>query len=175
MEQCQQNSKESKRDVLLEVGLGTRLPCYADSHRESAISPSETSQEAISPVLHEIVAKEFERCKWNMAHNMAHNMSRERFSRCLSRFKTRKQLLWIICVMAQKHIHMPDSIKYSFIIITNILDLCPRSRKCVIPVVCVKLGKMYVVKHNCVTWGVFNDYIMDNYMFRPVLVIFRLS
>jgi len=25
------------------------------------------------------------------------------------------------------------------------------SRKCVIPVVCVKLGKLYVVKHNCVT------------------------
>ena len=34
-------------------------------------------------------------------------------------------------------------------------------RKCVIPVVCMKLGKLYVVKHNCVTWGVFNDYIMD--------------
>jgi len=33
------------------------------------------------------------------------------------------------------------------------------SRKCVIPVVCVKLGKLYVVKHNCVTWGVFNVYI----------------
>jgi len=47
--------------------------------------------------------------------------------------------------------------------------------KCVIPVVCVKLGKLYVVKHNCVTRGVFNDYIMDNYMFRPVLAIFRLS
>jgi len=28
---------------------------------------------------------------------------------------------------------------------------------------------------HCVTWGVFNDYIMDNYMFRPVLAIFRLS
>jgi len=26
-----------------------------------------------------------------------------------------------------------------------------KSRKCVIPVVCVKLGKWYVVKHNCVT------------------------
>ena len=26
-----------------------------------------------------------------------------------------------------------------------------RSRKSVIPVVCVKLGKLYVVKHNCVT------------------------
>jgi len=25
------------------------------------------------------------------------------------------------------------------------------ARKCVIPVVCVKLGKLYVVKHNCVT------------------------
>jgi len=40
---------------------------------------------------------------------------------------------------------------------------------------CVKLGKLYVVKHNRVTWGVFNDYMMNNYMFRPVLVIFRLS
>ena len=49
------------------------------------------------------------------------------------------------------------------------------SGKCVIHVVCVKLGKLYVVKHNCGTWGVFNDYIMDNYMFRPVLAIFRLS
>ena len=39
----------------------------------------------------------------------------------------------------------------------------------------IQLGKLYVVKHNCVTWGVFNDYIMDNYMFRPVLAIFRLS
>jgi len=36
-------------------------------------------------------------------------------------------------------------------------------------------GKLYVVKHSCVTWGVFNDYIMDNYMFRHVLAIFRLS
>ena len=43
------------------------------------------------------------------------------------------------------------------------------SRKCVI------LGKLYVAIHNCVTWGVFNDYIMNNYMFRPVLAIFRLS
>jgi len=42
-------------------------------------------------------------------------------------------------------------------------------------VVCVKLGKMYVVKHNCVTLGVCNDYIMDNYMFRPILAIFTLS
>jgi len=31
------------------------------------------------------------------------------------------------------------------------------------------LGKWYAVKHNCVTWGVFNDYTMNNYMFRPVL------
>jgi len=37
------------------------------------------------------------------------------------------------------------------------------------------LGKFYVVKHNCVICGVVNDYIMDNYMFRPVLAIFRLS
>ena len=54
------------------------------------------------------------------------------------------------------------------------LSLCIY-RKCVIPVVCVKLGKLYVVKHNCVTWGEFNDYIMDNYTFRPVLAIFMLS
>jgi len=33
-----------------------------------------------------------------------------------------------------------------------------RSRKCVIPVVCIKLGKRYLVKHNCVTIGVFSDY-----------------
>ena len=26
-----------------------------------------------------------------------------------------------------------------------------KSRKCIIPVVCVKLGKLYVFKHNCVT------------------------
>jgi len=38
-----------------------------------------------------------------------------------------------------------------------------------------KLENCYVVKHTCVTWGVFNDYIMANYMFRPVLAIFRLS
>ena len=32
------------------------------------------------------------------------------------------------------------------------LDLYSRKcRKCVIPVVCVKLGKLYVVKHSCVT------------------------
>jgi len=30
-------------------------------------------------------------------------------------------------------------------------DLNLRSRKCVIPVVFVKLGKWYVVEHNCVT------------------------
>jgi len=32
------------------------------------------------------------------------------------------------------------------------------SRKCVIPVVCMKLGKWYLVKHNCVKIGVFSDY-----------------
>jgi len=40
-----------------------------------------------------------------------------------------------------------------------ILYCCPerskqskvKSMKCVITVVCVKLGKLYVVKHNCVT------------------------
>jgi len=37
-----------------------------------------------------------------------------------------------------------------------------------------QLGKWYAVKHNCVTWGVFNDYIMDNYMFRPVLAILQV-
>jgi len=47
--------------------------------------------------------------------------------------------------------------------------------KWVIPVVCVKLGKLYVVEHNCVTWGVFNDYMMNNYLFRHVLAIFRSS
>jgi len=35
------------------------------------------------------------------------------------------------------------------------LDFSSSSRKCVIPVVCVKLGKWYVVKHNCVTWRCF--------------------
>jgi len=39
----------------------------------------------------------------------------------------------------------------------------------------VVLGKWYVVKHRCVTWGVFNGYIMNSYMFRPVLAVFRLS
>ena len=33
-----------------------------------------------------------------------------------------------------------------------------KSRKCVIPVVCMKLGKWYLVKHNCVTIGVFSAY-----------------
>jgi len=32
------------------------------------------------------------------------------------------------------------------------------SRKRVIPVVCMKLGKWYLVKHSCVTIGVFSDY-----------------
>jgi len=36
-------------------------------------------------------------------------------------------------------------------------------------------GKWYVAKHNCFTGDVFNDYIRKNYMFRPVLAIFRLS
>ena len=31
-------------------------------------------------------------------------------------------------------------------------------RKCVIPVVGTKLGKWYLVKHNCITIGVFSDY-----------------
>jgi len=32
-----------------------------------------------------------------------------------------------------------------------VADLQEESRKCAIPVECVKLGKWYVVKHNCVT------------------------
>ena len=38
-----------------------------------------------------------------------------------------------------------------------------------------QVGKLYVVQHNCVTWVVFNDYMMNSYIFRPVLAIFRLS
>jgi len=59
--------------------------------------------------------------------------------------------------------------------VRKLYDFTVTSRKCVVLVVCVKLGKWYVVKHSCVTWGVFNDYIMNNYMFRPVLIILRLS
>jgi len=40
--------------------------------------------------------------------------------------------------------------------------------------VCVKTGKGYVVKHNYVNLDVLMS-ILDNYMFRPLLAIFRLS
>jgi hypothetical protein len=33
---------------------------------------------------------------------------------------------------------------------------------------------MWVVKHNCVTEVLFNDYVLKNYMFRPVMAIVRL-
>jgi len=38
--------------------------------------------------------------------------------------------------------NFPELLSYAYI---------TESRKCVIPAVCVKLGKFYVVKHNCVT------------------------
>jgi len=48
------------------------------------------------------------------------------------------------------------------------------SRNCVIPIMCVRTWEMWVVKHNCVTDVYFNDYVLNNYMFRPVMAIVRL-
>jgi len=59
--------------------------------------------------------------------------------------------------------------------ITNFCYYYFIANKCVIPVVCVKFGKLFAVIQNCVTGGVFNDYIMDNYMFQAVLAIFNFS
>ena len=46
--------------------------------------------------------------------------------------------------------------------------------KCVIPVVCVKTGKA-VQSNTTVSIKVYLMAILDNYMFRPLLAIFRLS
>ena len=47
-----------------------------------------------------------------------------------------------------------DGTTESLTLATSLLE----SRKYVIPVVRMKLGKWYLVKHNCVTIGVFSDY-----------------
>jgi len=48
------------------------------------------------------------------------------------------------------------------------------SMKCVIPVVCVKIGKG-MQSNTTVSHKVYLMAILDNYMFRPILAIFRLS
>ena len=45
---------------------------------------------------------------------------------------------------------------------------------CVIPVVCVKIGKGMQSNKN-MSFKVYLMAILDNYMFRPLLAIFRLS
>ena len=47
------------------------------------------------------------------------------------------------------------------------LEVCHRCRVC-------EKWKGYAVKHNYVNWDVLMT-ILDNYMFRPLLAIFRLS
>ena len=54
--------------------------------------------------------------------------------------------------------------------------LSSKSRKCVIPVVCVcETRRRYVVKHNLITEVYLMNVMENNYMFRPVLAIIRLS
>jgi len=53
-------------------------------------------------------------------------------------------------------------------------SLSQRSRKCVIPVVCMKLGNG-IQSNTAVSQKLYLVTIMGNYMFRPVLAIFRLS
>jgi len=48
------------------------------------------------------------------------------------------------------------------------------SRKCVIPVVCVKIGKG-MLSNTTMSIKVYLVAMLDNYMFRPLLAIFRLS
>ena len=48
------------------------------------------------------------------------------------------------------------------------------SRKCVIPVVRVKIGKG-MLSNTTMSIKVYLMAILDNYMFRPLLAIFRLS
>jgi len=48
------------------------------------------------------------------------------------------------------------------------------SRKCVIPVVCVKIEKG-MLSNTTVSIKVYLMAILDNYMFRPLLAIFSLS
>jgi len=48
------------------------------------------------------------------------------------------------------------------------------SRKCVIPVVCVKIGKA-MLSDTTMSIKVYLMAILDNYMFWPLLAIFRLS
>ena len=47
------------------------------------------------------------------------------------------------------------------------------ARKCVIPVVCVKIGKG-MLSNTTMPIKVYLMAILDNYMFRPLLAIFRL-
>jgi len=49
------------------------------------------------------------------------------------------------------------------------------SRKCVIPGCVCETRKRYVVKHNLITEVYLMTIWWNNYMFRPVLAIFRLS
>jgi len=48
------------------------------------------------------------------------------------------------------------------------------SRKCAIPVVCVKIGKG-MQSNTTTSIKVYLMAILDNYMFRPLLAIFRLT
>jgi len=48
------------------------------------------------------------------------------------------------------------------------------STKCVIPIVCVKIGNG-MQSNTIISLEVYLMAILDNYMFRPILAIFRLS
>jgi hypothetical protein len=48
------------------------------------------------------------------------------------------------------------------------------SWKCVIPVVCVKIGNG-IQSNTTVSIKVYLMALLDNYLFRPILAIFRLS
>ena len=47
-------------------------------------------------------------------------------------------------------------------------------RKCLIPVVCVNIGNG-MQSNTTISLTVYLMAILDNYMFRPILAIFRLS
>ena len=54
------------------------------------------------------------------------------------------------------------------------LALVISSKKCVIPVVCVKIGNG-MQSNTTISLKVYLMAVLDNYIFRPILAIFRFS
>jgi len=121
MEQCQQNSTESKRDVLLEVGQGTKTTML---RRFSSRMRHFSRLKLRRKLYHPFSMKSSRRDLNDVNEIYLIICLLKGLVVALTALGRENSFLELYARCHKKQSHMSDSIKYSILFITHILDLC---------------------------------------------------